>query len=100
MTMPLGPWYLEIMAQQRDPWIVGQGSSTERPYVIHTEQPRFIARVFDEGDPDGILAPLSYSLRDGRSLAGFAFYDELPDEKTLLNIFQAADDVLARSPKA
>lgn len=86
------------MAPHRDPWIIGQGSSTERPYVIHTEQPRFIAQIFDEGDPNGILVPLSYSLRDGRSLASFAFYDDLPDEKTLLTILRSADEVLATSP--
>lgn len=86
------------MNRKRDSWIIGQGSSTERPYVIHTEKPRFMARVFDEGDPDGILAPLSYSLSDGRSLAGFSFYDEIPDERTLRSVLRAADEALAISP--
>lgn len=88
------------MTPRRDSWIIGQGSTTERPYVIHTEEPRFIARVFDEGDPDGILAPLSYSLRDGRSLAEFKFYDDLPDERTLREVLSSADEVLAVSPLA
>lgn len=88
------------MPPRRDSWIVGQGIATERPYVIHTENPRFIAQVFEEGDPDGILAPLRYSLRDGRSLARFAFYDDLPDERTLRSILRWADEVLARSPIA
>jgi hypothetical protein len=88
------------MTSRRDPWIVGQGTASERPYIIHTEKPRFMAQVFEEGDPDGILAPLSYSLRDGRSLARFAFYDDLPDERTLRSILRWADEILARSPIA
>lgn len=59
-----------------------------------------MAQVFEEGDPDGILSPLSYSLRDGRSLARFAFYDDLPDERTLRAILRWADEILARSPIA
>ncbi|MGE0760789.1 MAG: hypothetical protein AB7O38_27510 [Pirellulaceae bacterium] len=88
------------MKPRRDPWIIGQGIATERPYIIHTEKPRFMAQVFEEGDPDGILAPLSYSLRDGRSLARFAFYDDLPDERTLRAILRWADEILARGPIA
>lgn len=88
------------MSPRRDPWIVGQGTATERPYVIHTEKPRFIAQVFEEGDPKVIRAPLYFSLRDGRSLARFAFYDDLPDERTLRAILRWADEFLAHSPIA
>lgn len=88
------------MQLQRDAWIIGHGQVTQRPYVIHTQKPRFIAQVFDEGDPAGVRAPLSYALRDGRSLARFAFYDDFPDERTLQTILRWADEILARSPLA
>lgn len=88
------------MSARRDPWIVGQGILTERPYIIHTEKPRFVAQVFEEGDPEALVAPLSYALRDGRSLSRFAFYDDMPDEPALRSILRWADEVLARSPLA
>lgn len=86
------------MNPRRDSWIIGQGLLTERPYIIHTEKPRFMAQVFEEGDPAGIVAPLSYSLRDGRSLARFDFYDDMPDDRVLRSILRWADEALARSP--
>lgn len=79
--------YVTLMDRKpHDEWIFGSCSKGIRKYLVHTVEPRFIAEIFAEDDPAGILDPLSYVLPDGRSLACIEFCGVPPTENTMLEL--------------
>gem|GEM_PF-4335597 len=81
-----------------DEWIQGHCPQTHRHYMIHTVAPRFIAEIFDEDDPEGILSGLSYELPDGRSLGNLVFDDDVPAWEALVLLLGKAGNVLTDTP--
>lgn len=86
--------------EPRDEWLVAESLDGRRTYLIHARPPRFLAEILDEDDYAGILDGLSYSLRNGQSLARFAWLDPVdwrthPVESRLLELLKAADAALA-----
>lgn len=76
-----------------DKWLLGI-STSGRQYLIHTRTPRFTCELFGEDDTAGILAPFSYGLEDGRTLANFVFNDEPPHGERLRDLLQSAENQL------
>jgi hypothetical protein len=87
--------------EARDEWLVAENVSGRRHYLVHARSPRFIARIFDGGEPGGVLGALSYSLPGGGALAQFAWLDPVdlvthPVEGELLNLLTRAGAALAQ----
>jgi hypothetical protein len=82
--------------KQPDTWIFGQSARGDRRYVVHTGKPAFVAELFAECDPNGILHGLSYDLADGRSLANFMFLEEPTDEVAKHKLLRRAGRLVER----
>ena len=74
-------------------WIFGQDAFTAQDYIVHTDYPAFLAKV-GHSESEGILAPLSYGTRDGRTFYDFVWFDPCPGEINFLNLMCEAEDAL------
>lgn len=83
--------------QPHDEWILGENAEGDRRYLIHTVDPVFVAEVFQDSNPDGILAPFSYDLGDGWSLANLLLDDEPPTLDELMPILSEASVIVRQA---
>lgn len=74
-------------------WIFGQDAFTAQDYFVHTEYPAFLAKI-GHSEREGILAPLSYGTKDGRSFYDFIWLDPYPGDIPFLALMREAEDAL------
>jgi len=81
-------------------WLVAESLDGKRTYLMHLRWPRFVGRVFDEEDDEGVLDTLSVGLPDGQSLAEIIWLDPVdlethPAESALVDLARRAGEALA-----
>jgi hypothetical protein len=89
----------------RDAWIVGHGcTDDQRTYVIHTNYPRFIARVveIDQGQPEEFEGAADTFhgitfLGDDICLCEMIFYDDYDDYDNLEKLILEAYNIYVKS---
>ena len=66
-------------------WIIGQGNDSLRHlFVIHTDNPFFLARILDDDDPAAVSG-LTYDIGNGLVLAELQIFDdELPADDLIV----------------
>jgi hypothetical protein len=47
---------------QLDEWFIGTNLSGSRRYLVHTQEPRFLAEVIDDTDGNGIYHGFTFSM--------------------------------------
>lgn len=85
------------MEFERTPeWLLGEDVDGGRQFVIHTATPAFIAEIFEDDDPAGILDQISFHCPSGQSLARFYWYDDaVTDEKEFIALCSRAAEFIA-----
>ncbi len=77
-------------------WLLGETVDGSRQFVIHTTSPAFLAEIFDEDDPAGILSGITFSMPSGQHLGRFYWYDEpVTEEQAFLELCSRAAQFIA-----
>lgn len=72
----------------RDEWVLGFGDETDLAYIMHTREPRFIARVVPEGEAAD-LGGVTTSF-DGGEIRECVWLDPCPPESELVSLMREA----------
>lgn len=79
----------------RDRWLIATDPESQRDYLIHTREPRFIARVSLEDPEADEVTGITYSCRSGEVLCEIVWFDPPPlDEPSLLRLLQEGESAL------
>lgn len=77
-----------------DPFLLAHNIHGDRRYIVHTEEPRFIAEIGD--DPEAVHSGIEYVLPAGAgTLYNFAWFDPCPPQDELADILRLTASFLA-----
>lgn len=74
-----------------DAWIFGEGADHGCEYVVHTQPPRFIARIYPESE---LVQGRAWACSSGEQIAEFAWIDKAPDGNSFRQLMQACEAAL------